>query len=388
MSTKKLQLIIICIYLGMMLVFSGIVYRFYDYVQESTSQNVINNQEEVTKQIAEQVDTFLDTMDNVALQVMGNEVLLNGFQQTDGNQNENWFEKQPLLNSRLQNALMKINGPGDTVERISVYNDKQDYISFGNAFEKESMVQDSLNKMDVPEIIASISRTPHSKRKIMVHEDYWGPSQDMISVYRILMNSATSQKYGVIEVQRPLDRLEQDILLKNQEEMELFVFDSDGTQIMPAREQKERGESIINMVDGTTSGLLRGAENETAFVSDILTWNSGSEYGWKVAAVQSKGNLLKPMKDFRNFVIFGMLIFSCISIAFFIIIIKKILLPIRFLSDSVNKVSYSNLELKINDLKGDEVENKAFGRKSVRVIICTNRRDGAYEHYNSVPSGM
>lgn len=354
MSTKKIQTIIICSYIGMMLVFSGIVYKFYFYVQETTGRNVVDNQEEVTKRISEQTDNFIRSIDNIALQVMGNEILLDGFAQVDDEPHLNWFGGRTFLKNKMQNALMKINGPLDQTERICVYNEKQDYISYGVVYEKENKVNESLSRIDVKGLTEEINQMPYSKRTVSVHTDYWGKEEDIISVFRILTDAMSGNQYGVIEVQRPVKKLREEILLKNEGCMEIYILDAEGNMVLPAKGQDDR-KAVYAQAGGSRNG-------RQVTESGILTWNTGEEYGWKTVAFQSGENLLSPMKDFRNFVVGAITLFSGISIAFFILFTKKLLLPIKNLSDSANKVNYNNLELKIQELKGSEVDriNQAF----------------------------
>ena len=353
MSVKKLQRIILVVYIGMMLAFSVIVYLFYNYIQDSTSMNVIENQEELTNQISGQIDSFIGDMDNIALQIMENEVLLEGFGQTDDDYETNWFDRQILLKNRMQNAMMKINGPKDRAERICVYNEKQDYVSYGVVYERESEVSRNLAETDVPALMETISNTPYSKRMISVHRDLWGAENDIISVFRVLQDSASGKKYGIIEVQRPTEKLEQNIIPDNEGNMEILVLDSENRVILSALKEN-KAEDIIDMCSQEPG--------KTETDSDIVTWSDGNEYGWKVITVQSRENLLSPMRGFRNFIVIAIIIFSGISIAFFALIIRKILRPVRELADSVNKVNFGNLELKIENVKGSEVDrmNQAF----------------------------
>lgn len=312
MSTKKLQRMIICTYIGMMIVFIIIVYNFYSYMRESISENIIANQEEVTKQISEQIDNYIKDMDDIALQVMGNDVLLDGFAQTDQNMTSNWFDKQIILKNRIQNALTKISGPSDRVERICVYNDKQDYISYGVVYEKENRVSESLEQIEVLKLIKEISLAPYSKRKIEIHTDYWGKEEDVISVFRVLVDATTGNQYGIVEVQRPMERLLDETFLEHDENMEVIIFDASGNLVLSTEMASKREIDIE--IDSAKSG--KGQD-----ISTLLTWDTGEEYGWRVVVMQSKGIFWPPMKEFRNVLVIAIMLFSIISIVFFIIII-------------------------------------------------------------------
>lgn len=353
MSTKKLRKIIICVYLGIMIIFLAIIYRFYFYMQESMSRNMSENQVDVTNQVIEQTELYLRDMDNIALQIMANEEILGGFRQTDDDKNSNWFETHALLKYQMQNALMKINGPKDRTERISVYNGKGDYVSFGVVKENESEIAKTMKKLQVSEIIQDINNTPYSKRQILIHKDLWGDEGNVISVFRVLTDIATGKQYGLVEVQRPVEKLSKTIDILQNDKLKVYILDESGKVVV-----KTKGKIISEDL----SDICKGEDGKKEMDKKLFTWSCGSEYGWKAVVIQSKDNYMESMIDFRNFVIGAVIILSLISVLFLGFIIQKLLHPLQELSDSVNKVNYNNLEIKLENLKGTEVDkiNKAF----------------------------
>lgn len=363
MLKNKLEKTVIYTYLAILIVISVMIVVLYQYVRKSTRENAIDNQKEVTRQITDQVDTFLDNMDKIALQVMGNSIILESFQNTDKNAQNNYFDANPVLKAKLQSVLMKINGPGDVVEKICVYNDNMDYLSYGVLNEDNNKVKESLKQIPVNSIIEKIDQTKHSKRLVSIHDDYWRNSEEeTVSVYRNLKSTTNGRNYGLIEVQRPKKELQKIFALENSS-MNLFLLDSEGALIYSSGTKADTKLQLLKNLSLETAGISEKQKEAEGKEQQLITWNTGENFGWRAVVMQSEKSLLSSLGLFTKFMWGFIVLLTAANVIFLFVVIKKLLMPLKLLNKSVNEVSLNNLFLQIdNESQIDEVENinKAF----------------------------
>lgn len=103
-----------------------------------TSRSIAQlNQSELTERALEQVETFLNELEDVSYRTMTNSRLLNQFNRLEDKTGDgNYFDQDILANIDVGSLLGTSNGPNATAWRIVVYNTRGDFISTGALVDK------------------------------------------------------------------------------------------------------------------------------------------------------------------------------------------------------------------------------------------------------------
>jgi len=364
MFLSKMQKKIFLVYLFIILIFAGFIIIFYNYLADTTRNTAIDNQLELTKKTSVQVDDFLLNMDKTALQVMGNDAILHAFEAKGIAAPDNYFDSNISIQTELQKNLLRIDGPSYSVGRISIYNSSSDYLSYGFYNETNSKISQSLNIIHPDKVIQEIDNQVSSKRKITIHQDYWSNDGGvMISVFRPLKNITSNKNLGLIEVQMKADQLYQLISLKKVDNIKTYIFDENGAQIYPSAVNPDITKVSKETNGNNTIEIMKDHINTETGNRELITIQRGNRYQWSTIMVQSNESLIQPIKQFVNILTLCIILALLFTLVFIFEVTKKLMAPLKQLSDSVKEVSLTNLSLKIDHVKNmDEVEsvNQAF----------------------------
>jgi len=356
MSFRKLKNIILIIYISVIVLFTIGTTFIYQYTKADMQNTAINSQRELTKQYSGQIDTLLANMDNIALLVLKDPLVLQKFSEVDQDKYNNFFDKQ--INSRIliSNILQNFYTTNKAADRISIYNDKSDYVSYGILYESNDMIRKFLKNTKVDEQIQSIMDTPYEKRIVNIEKDSRNNQQeDLIILRRVLTDIGTGRTYGLIEVQQRLGNMKK-LLNIDDEMMQVYLLD-DKKNVMFSN-NAEWNQQLEKISANNKNGSLltftntKNSKNENVLVTSC----SGKEFGWTVMVVQPEQVLLKGFFQLSGYIWAFVVGFILINLLLFIFVTKKLLNPLQDLNKSVKNVNIKNMSMNLeNNSKLDEI---------------------------------
>ena len=329
----------------------GFAAALYSVLLRTYSDAMKNNQVESTRQTIAIVDSFLSEMDTVAQIAAGNPRLLAYFiDLADKDSSGNYFEQNLIDGVDASSILTNINGRQHITDRISAYNDKNDYISAGILYENKKLND---NTLPVTDWIDSAKE----KRPLVFgrHGDYWSDSSEpMLSVIRPLSNDYGNISYGIVEVQRQFSRLETLLSFETQQGFIFVIYDENGAPLYTSApdwsDKNEYGEkSAQNVPVGIQT--LPSTTDETA------VYGRSSIAQWSIVLIYQHRALYQLYGAAFAVLIGGTLLLLIILVTVVYFIADRLSRPIRELSASIHNIDLHNLHLNLSDLGQDEIDD-------------------------------
>lgn len=358
MSLKKLKKYILFVYLAVLIIFITCISFLYFYMREKSERTAIQEQEELTNQYSEQIDNMLVNMDNIALLIMQDTMFLETYKEAAESYNEDYFEKNIKEKFLLLQKLQSFYTTNKAAERISIYNGKSDYLSYGILYESNDLVEKFLENTDVEKIMDKISKARYGKRIIDIQNDERGEDEKLVSVKRNLMNIGTGEIYGVIDIEHKLSNLTK-IFDTQDNGKNIILMDSNNNIVYST-------ENIKNI-----EKLKKNIEDETK-KDFFITWKKGEKIGWTVVVEQSESTLLSAFRTMSYSIMFFAVAFLIINLILVTLFINKLMHPLEELSQSVSNVSLDNMKMSLkNEEHMDEISriNKEFDSMFRRLSI-------------------
>lgn len=344
-------------YFLMMGILTLIIIVLFSFLVKKETNNQSDNRTSMVSRVSSQLDMSLINMDRVALQVIGDNVVLKTFESIADHGGRNYFEYHIPEKMDLQSILLNINGPKLMVGRISLYNQYGDYVSYGKYNETGTLTMPSAAQENYFSVF-NLMTEQEVKKYFRVHKDSWeNKGQQILSLYRPIKNSVTGKISGMVEVQTYLDEVFQFINFDDTGLYSIAIYDDKYTYIYANEEniQKDdvRRESILEMEKA----------REMIYKSGNIAISKTPEYGWFVVLEQMNPDLVFGLSRFLA-VVLGMIILVVIGTVFMMFLIsKRLTAPLVELTHLLKKVKMSNLSVVLED--EDETDmikelNRAF----------------------------
>lgn len=344
-------------YFLMMGILTLIIIVLFSFLVKKETNNQSDNRTSMVSRVSSQLDMSLINMDRVALQVIGDNVVLKTFESIADHGGRNYFEYHIPEKMDLQSILLNINGPKLMVGRISLYNQYGDYVSYGKYNETGTLTMPSAAQENYFSVFNLLTEQ-EVKKYFRVHQDSWeNKGQQILSLYRPIKNSVTGKISGMVEVQTYLDEVFQFINFDDTGLYSIAIYDDKYTYIYANEEniQKDdvRRESILKMEKA----------REMIYKSGNIAISKTPEYGWFVVLEQMNPDLVFGLSRFLA-VVLGMIILVVIGTVFMMFLIsKRLTAPLVELTHLLKKVKMSNLSVVLED--EDETDmikelNRAF----------------------------
>lgn len=329
----------------------------YVFIVNSSEKAALGSQMELTGKTTEQVESYLNEMDNIALQAMSNPQLLKYFIDLAGDDDPaNYFKNNALDYIDAGSILATINGPYNTVGRISAYNWHGDYISAGILFESNDRIaktlQDSIN---VNQWILSLEKSSTKRIVLGPHNDFWSQNTDyrFVSVIRPLSNIYSTQIFGVVEVQQDVQKLESLLSMQSTTERDVLLFDSDGNLLLSSGNDQQVVWRASEYFDQVSQYIKSNPKDVSAYTSlksrhsEYLTFGLSKTANWVLVLVQSRSALLKPYTTTLAALVVGGTLVFFIMLMIVYVVSGRLSKPIRQMSESFKNVSLLNLSIDV-----------------------------------------
>ena len=349
----------------------------YKYMSDSMISETQNTMMQVGEKSMWQIDSMLQTMDSIAIQVACNPSIqknFNALNVPDITQN-NYFSQFPSVNSELNDILFSINSPLLLVKRISVFNKNGDFINAGILDEHASSANDFIRSEKIAALYSTFSQ-PSCYRIISApHQDHWNEknTEPIISVYRPVKSLQTHNVLAITEVQQSYSLFCK--VLKNLPDMKAYVVNSDGELIYPIEniESIKTQDELFHFYEEKTRDKTTAffqTENPISNEPELISCNHSSYSGWRLILVQSKNVLTSRLNSI------GLMFFAaCILLLLILFIVILILSnhltkPLIQLKDVIQKTSLTRMNTQLS-LQNSEDEitqlNTAFHEMLLRL---------------------
>ncbi|WP_373229206.1 sensor histidine kinase [Cohnella sp.] len=333
--------------IGVTVTFSGV----YLYMSNYMEKHSIENMEQLTVKMSEQIDSFYNEMDHISLQILYSPELIEIMRKAaHSNNSENYFTEHTEKERIVRKYLDSFIGPDLTVSRISMYNDRGDYVSMGIIPDKASVIR---YQMQSDLYKASFSAGNDSTKFSRPHADMWSAdrSQKLISFYREIRD--VSDSYGIIEIQQNVSTFEKILRVPNSREMKVYVFDKDG---LPAYISHD-----TELSDHITMQQLLGGQSTVNQADYIFASHQSPLSQWNIILAEPKSEFFSPIKVVGRLLFIVSLSIVALSLIMNFVITKQLTKPFRKMRDSIRNVSYNNLSIEIDDTSNEIIlMNNAF----------------------------
>lgn len=353
--------------LVVLIIVTTIFTAFYIYMSDNISKSTERNLEQLCQKTISQIDIMINDLDRTALYIVTNPFTNGLFEQYGQNQaaEADTFFNQVSVMDMFKQIIVKANvARSSTSRRISIYNDRGNYISAGFPDDSEVIAE----RMEDSGYKKWLSILDAGQDRIVLppHDDFWSDDQDFkpISVIRGLYNLETYKKYGVIEIQGPYKDLKKIMDIKTNEDMVSMLLSQDGSLIYSSGNErsKELASFYYERMKHLKSGNLL-LTNPVTGKKEIIDFERSDLSGWFFVISVPRASLLSTVR-LTGAVLFltalGIIILTTLAI---LILSRQMAKPLNTLRDSVRNVSLENLSINL-DTAGDSNEinqlNEAF----------------------------
>lgn len=330
----------------------GLTVSFYIYTSSILIRNSFNSMDQSVKRISQQLDTLIESMDNMSNIILYNRDLQNilidilAFQESD----VNYFDINPDQKRKVNDILFSVLGTKNIPRRVCIFNGRQNYISLSTIPENSIPLQ--LNLQNLP-WLGDINQKNVYSIILPPHKDIWMSETDtsyVISfVRKILSTIGNNAPLGYIEIQQPYSMIENICKPSISGNTKIFIKTDKGEIVYPFNTNDAvYSEYYFNQSIGlqsTNSSTIKNPENNQqeliySIVSPVAKWT--------VLQIMPKKDFMASVNRFQQIIILigGLLIIGSLIIMFFIT--NSLTSPIRKLRESLKDVSLQNPSLDIN----------------------------------------
>lgn len=313
-------------------------------VRNASIEKEQQNLSVITTQVAEQVDAYIRTMDNLALQVFADpgvrELLKSANEDADP---RNYFTHVSDARDRLRSRLLTVSGPLITALRVAVFSLNGDHLDFGLFTMADRLVAESLE--DTPWVRTVYER---SGGKVIVspHYDPWSGKRDykVVSVARALRYEL--DVYGFVQVDQPFPTL-LDILQIDHPAVAMAIVAPDGSSVA-ATDDYDVDQMHAGWLIGSVADLSRSLRARRVDLADqvhfVLT-TPLKETDWSLV-VTVPYRSLSSMPPALIMVFLAVLVLAA-AFLFGVeyLISRRISTPVREISDRLREVRLDDIAL-------------------------------------------
>jgi two-component system sensor histidine kinase YesM len=340
--------------------FSGFYFYMSNYLEKQATENL----EQLTMKMSEQIDSFYSEMNHISLQILYTSELVEIMRQAGKSYDkENYFTQHTETERKVRDYLASFNGPDLTETRISLYNDRGDYVSIGTIAEKAEVIRSRLESNSFKLLSERFIEKKESVIFSGPHTDGWSEDQNqkLVSLYREFRD--VSETYGLIEIQQSASKFQKILQGPNFGEVNVYVFDRDGQPaFMNQGKDPQSNISLKQLLGDQSTGVLSALDQGYLNQSDhLLTYRQTPKSQWTIVLIEPKSVLLAPIKLIGRLTISVSLSFIILSLIVNFVITRQLTKPYRKLLDSILHVSLDNLSIEIDDTSNEIILiNRAF----------------------------
>lgn len=320
------------------------IMSYNKYTSYTIEKNSSESIQQVSNYISSQLDSMLENMDRISMEVLFSDSIQDNFFQDISSADSSAF----LYNQReLYKILYSILGPWiPPVRQINLFNLSGRFIGIGSSSASYTF---PASKMDETPWIKHVLTENGKKFIILPHKDDWGSQNaTVISLARVFSNTYELNKLAVVEVQQNYDVIS-DIIFKSIgqgiSDKKVYVFDADGKIVYPYESSDNNLVGIYwNAIkDSGNTSIIKVIENPYAHNKEILTYTCSDYSKWTVALVESEKQLLQPVISFRNKLFFLGILVLFLTLLVSLLVAKGLTRPIKQIHKSLKALNLETL---------------------------------------------
>ncbi len=339
---------------------------FYFWVVRDTEKRAIEDFETVTEKAALQFDNLVYNMDKTALQIAANPNIVSWFEKIPEEQSENYFEKNPLIESEAVKLLNSFNFKKDGNTRICLYNDYGDFVYSAITMTTIDGVKSFFESEDFKAVkrhfsgnnVFSMFREPGPD----VLNTSALPSPDYFSIIREIKDYYSgTQQNGYVEVQQSVTRMDE-IFDHLGDSCYAAVYDKNGKIIYMTPSLQGQSKMIAVMESLVPENFPMGVSVQEG---DYFSHFKTEEAPLHIMFFKEAHSVVAPL---NGFIFFLVVVFVTISAAAFVserMLIVHLSKPLTELSQSVQNINIDNLRLELEETSSnDELQavNEVFNK--------------------------
>lgn len=287
------------------------------YISHLGLNIAVNAQEEQCQQAAKDMGHMVSGMEDIASILLLESDLLNCFHDLRNDKsNENYFETHLLQSIDIATILTSSNISRPPLWRISLYNNRGDFIYSGALCEADQ-VRSTLGASNITRKMSTLAKNPREKALGYLAADPWSTvtgERDFLVLYSPLMNVYSYYSFGVIELMQDTDLLRAVFVQYNLAQAQFCVYDSDGNQVLTYGNASRQKDLV------TSQAML---EN----------------YDWTITLSQPRSVLIRPYYAIIFFVFIGSAILAALACFLIYLTFKRLSYPLIDLKNTVSSIT-------------------------------------------------
>lgn len=328
---------------------------FYLYTSNDLEGRAIETLNQLTQKTSEQIDSMWVEMDKIAIHTLSNPNVLNILSRAKEKKYvDNYFDTELSETMELSKTLLSIAGASMPVARISIFNDREDYIQYGIYPQRSSVVHSFFRTETFKENYQKILSQPGKRLISEPHKDYWTGSEEikLLSLFREIKNLDTYESYGIIEVQQPYSKLEGICNIKNSDDLKVYLVLESTSIAYPMTGSKDlESEKVtkyyLNQIGSKKEGHLK-VVNPVSNNTELLTFKNSAFSNGTLIMVKEEKSILKPINVFGAIMLITGVVLIILTLTIIFIITNHMTKPLKDLRKSLKTVSLDNLSVEIN----------------------------------------
>lgn len=345
----KISVIITCFIL-----ISSIIFWSYSYnTLRSDSTKTLTY---ITQRTASEIDNLISSMDSLALQISTNTEVRDFFTAASTRDLDNSSLSDQVIDVLIYAMIPK----SVSKYRISLYNEKRNFISTGLAY-SQNITGQLLNSPDYLSWYRSKGILQKNGALLEAAKDFWSASPSTtITLYRNIYHSSyTNQSAGIVEIQCPIDYIAH--LISPSEDYYYYT-----------------------LTDQNNRKIYQSDPSYHATHSNSILATIELSSGWTLTSACPKNTVFRLLFPMMFYILLTYFVIIVICLLVINRTINKVTRPLTFLTDKVKKVTLSQPALGLS-FSGypDEFDqlSKAFAQMMERLqfYMDENIKRKAYE---------
>ncbi|MBW5449297.1 HAMP domain-containing protein [Cohnella sp. CFH 77786] len=343
--------------LGLLLIVSSFSF-FYYYISGRLEKQAIDNLEELTLKISNQVALVYSQLNHTSFQIsQTSELQYIMLKAGQSKENKNFFALHTDAERMVQNYLSIYKNPGLNLSRISIYNDRGDYVSLGELWENTDSIRSYLlsDSFKASYLHFTEDDTIHFAGP---HIDPYYPEgkQRMVSFYRVFHNEV--ETLGLIEFQQNVSKFEETLGVPYAGNTEVFLFDPEGRPVFTTQSGQANPNVTFHQLLGTElSDTSADINPETIIKSDLIySFIRYPSNPWTVVLAVPKSDFLSSIKLVGRLIVIVSIAFIILSFIMNYVIAKQFTKKIRRTVNMIRQVRLGNLTIPLDHADDEMVQ--------------------------------
>ncbi len=321
----------------------------YIYASKSLEATAMSDSVQFADLTAQRIDTLFREMDSLALHAIYNSSIVDIVKKASrSGPDTNYFASHPADARTILENLSRIAFDPPFDSRISLFNNRLDYISYGGLSDQSQSSQEFLQSVEFVSLYGRVLSLAGKRLILPIHGDFWSPHTHLklVSILREIRDLHDS--YGVIQVQLPFSLLEALCNVQHIQETRVFVLSKSGEVLYPGQENTPQPSAILRFylarlgANPAEKTRTLSVVNPESHAGEIVTSVISDYSGVTVISVQSRAQILMPIRLLRNAWVVILLCVLALSALLMLFIASQLTKPLIALKDSVKSASIEN----------------------------------------------